>query len=372
MSLSTQRHNCTHSARAFPDEARAAAARVRGWLLSPHVQLRSGVHTGAVVGAMDSAGRARYVYPEIAGYYLHWLAEVPGDAARDELSAAASRAVDWAARQFRGTNVAQTRAYLGADEGDWRNDAVFFFDLAMLLRGLCAAAEARLVVPPHDLILRLVHELDRFVDTEGEVQAARTLHAGAVLPTRWSTIGGPFEVKACSRTLLATRHVELPARLAAACERLIERHAANTATLALEMLHPTLYFAEGMLVARPQLAGQVAELLRRVLTLQRGDGSLPEAEQGSGLPRSDIIAQALRVGLLLRDRGVEHAPHDHALGMLAEALLERIGPDGSVCFRNDLTAREPNVWCSIFAEQALRWYAQWREGRSLPAAEWLV
>jgi hypothetical protein len=58
--------------------------------------------------------------------------------------------------------------------------------------------------------------------------------------------------------------------------------------------------------------------------------------------------------------------------VLTEALLERVGADGSVCFRNDLAQREPNVWFSMFAEQALRWYAQWRDGRPLPAAEWLV
>ena len=31
-----------------------------------------------------------------------------------------------------------------------------------------------------------------------------------------------------------------------------------------------------------------------------------------------------------------------------------------------------NVWCAMFAEQALRWYAGWRNGVAPPAAEWLV
>jgi len=109
-----------------------------------------------------------------------------------------------------------------------------------------------------------------------------------------------------------------------------------------------------------------------LLRLQRDDGSLPESEQGSELPRSDIIAQALRIGLELRAQSVERAPDDRALALLAGALLSRVGADGSVSFRNDVANREPNVWCSMFAEQALRWYAQWREGATVPAAEWLV
>ena len=352
--------------------ARNAAARISAWLLSPQVQLREGAHAGAIAGALDGDGRARYVYPEITGYYLHWLAEAQADRARETLTAAASNATDWTARQFEDGALAKTRSYLDGDIADWRNDAVFFFDYAMLLRGVCAAAEADLIALPRDLVRRLLGELDKFAGADGEICAARVLRGGAALPARWSTIGGPFEVKACSRVLLAARHVELPTNLAGASMRLIDRYAPETATFALEMLHPTLYFAEGMLLARPDHARHIAALLARVLRLQRDDGSLPEAEQGSELPRSDIIAQALRIGLLLRGGSIENAPDDRALDLLADALLTRVGADGSVTFRNDAEAREPNVWCSMFAEQALRWYAQWSDGAALPAAEWLV
>lgn len=358
--------------RAPAGAARTTAERIRGWLLSPQVQLREGVHAGAVVGAMDSGGRARYVYPEITGYYLHWLAETQRDSDSADHGVAASRAVDWAARQFEGGALARTRSYLGNDTSDWRNEAVFFFDFAMLLQGLCAATQAHLIALPRELVQRLVEELDQFVGAGGEIHAARVIRAGAGLPPRWSTVGGPFEVKACSRVLLAGRYIDLPTRLSTACERLIDLYAPDAATVALEMLHPTLYFAEGMLAARPHCAGQIADLLSRVLSLQRHDGSLPEAERGSELPRSDIIAQALRIGLHLRARSVGDGPDDHELGLLADALLRRVGADGSVCFRTDVADREPNVWCSMFAEQALRWYAQWSEGADLPAVEWLV
>jgi hypothetical protein len=358
--------------RALVEAARTAATRISAWLLSPQVQLREGVHAGAVAGAMDSSGRVRYVYPEITGYYLHWLAEAHVHATGDAPANAAWNAAEWSARQFEGGALAKTRSYLEGDATDWRNDAVFFFDFAMLLRGLCAAAEADLIELPHNVVQRLIGELDKFAGADGEIRAARLVNVGASLPARWSTIGGPFEVKACSRVLLAARRAELPVKLSEACERLIDRYASETATLALEMLHPTLYFAEGILVARPGRAGDIADLLTRVLRLQRDDGSLPEAEHGSELPRSDIIAQALRIGLQLRARSLENAPDDRVLDLLADALLNRVDADGSVSFRNDVADREPNVWCSMFSEQALRWYARCRDGAALPAAEWLV
>ena len=349
-----------------------ASAALRGWLLSPQVQLREGAHAGGVAGALDAGGAARYVYPEITGYYLHWLADVREAGGLDEVRVAAARAADWARRQFDRGGIPLTRAYLVEAAPDWRNGAVFFFDLAMLLRGLCAASDARLIAPPLATLQRLIAELDAFVSPDGEIHAARPLRS-AELPTRWSTTGGPFEVKASSRVALATRHVALPERLARACETLADRYLASAASIALDMLHPTLYFAEGMLTARPQSASKIAALLRRCLALQSADGSLPEAEHGSSLPRSDILAQALRVGLLLRAAAVPDAPNDDALHGLADALIARVDAHGRIAFVPDTSAAaQPNVWCGLFAEQALRWYARWRDGKAVPAAEWLV
>ena len=138
------------------------------------------------------------------------------------------------------------------------------------------------------------------------------------------------------------------------------------------MLHPTLYFAEGQLLAEPARADAIATLLTRCLALQNADGSLPESDSGSTLKRSDIIAQALRVGLLLRQRGIVGAPSDYSLDLLASALLGRVARDGSIVFDPAAAMREPNVWCAMFAEQALRWYADWRENATPARIEALV
>jgi hypothetical protein len=357
-----------HTVAAAADDA---AARLRGWLLSEQVQQRRGEHAGGVAGALDADGQARYVYPEITGYYLHWLAEVRDAAGLDAVRVAAARATDWAKRQLE-HGAPRTRAYLVDAAPDWRNDAAFFFDLAMLLRGLCAAAEARLIAPPLATLQRLVAELERFVSPDGEVHAARVVRAGAQLPSRWSTLGGAFEVKASSRVVLAARHTVLPQNLRDACEALAERYRDSPAKIALDMLHPTLYFAEGLLVARPQAAPQIALLLARCLALQNADGTLPEADVGTALPRSDVIAQALRLGLLLDAQGIDTIDAA-ALQRLALALIARVDASGHIAFVPDSgTGTQPNIWCGMFAEQALRWYALRSDGKPLPAAEWLV
>ncbi len=196
------------------DLCETTAARLRHWLLAGDVQCAEGAQAGGIYGAFDASGKARYVYPEITGYYLHWLADVASATDADILRPAAQAATDWAERVLANGAVPATRAYVGADDtDDWRNRAVFFFDLAMLLRGLCAAHEAGLVALPRHAVDRLIDELAAFVDADGRIRAARA-DAGVSLPPRWSTLGGPFEVKASSRVELAARHRPLPAALA--------------------------------------------------------------------------------------------------------------------------------------------------------------
>ena len=52
----------------------ASAARMRDWLLGGPAQIRFGAEAGGVAGTLNAAGQPDYVYGEITGYYLHWLA----------------------------------------------------------------------------------------------------------------------------------------------------------------------------------------------------------------------------------------------------------------------------------------------------------
>jgi len=353
------------------DTARTTAARLRNWLLRGPAQLRDGEQAGGVAGLIDAQGKPRYVYAEITGYYLSWLADLPDTDADGNDGALvherARLAIDWATRAFaRAGQVPQTRIYLDAAEPDWRNDAVFFFDLAMLLRGVDAADEAGIARPSGALRATLHEQLAQFV-YDDSVHAAIQLRGTQALPPRWSTLGGPFLVKASSRVAYGERHCKLPSALARACANDSAQWAPVAGEIDIGMLHPTLYFAEGLLLSRPDRADAVAQLLRRCLELTHANGSLPETADGSARVRNDILAQALRVGILLRELHAKDAPTEGALDQLAATLLARIGDREFLAFNAD-SAGQANVWATMFAEQALRWYSSSASDRRPSAA----
>jgi hypothetical protein len=103
--------------------------------------VRAGAHAGGVAGCVSTCGSAKYVYPEIAGYYLQWLtwrAQRFGKFTCTRRRRRRGTAV--ACRLAFGRRPAADAVHLRGADNDWRNRAVFCFDLAMVLRGLAAAA----------------------------------------------------------------------------------------------------------------------------------------------------------------------------------------------------------------------------------------
>jgi hypothetical protein len=334
------------------ETADTAAARLRHWLLEGPAQLRGGEHAGGVAGSFDAHGRAGYVYGEITGYYLHWLAGLPGE--RTPRAVRAAAAVGWCERQF-ARGLPSTRIALIATEPDWRNDAVFLFDLAMLAGGVARAVAHGLVPVPAEWCESLGAALAGFVH-DGRLQPLRRLRHEAVLPDRWSTRPDNFTVKAATRILMLSAVTSLPVAVVDACRALVAERAPLAAQAPVELLHPTLYYLEGVLAAERAWWPGAAPLLARMLALANADHALPEAPDAPGVWRSDVLAQALRVGVLLQAHGVPGAPPRARLDALAQALAARVDAQGAIPFRTDAPPLA-NVWCAMFAEQALRWHA---------------
>ncbi|MBL0164111.1 MAG: hypothetical protein IPP82_10885 [Xanthomonadales bacterium] len=364
---------------AYVVEAEAASSRLRNWLISGAIQAVSGADAGAVAGSIDRDGRAHYYYPEITGYYLHWLAE-----ARESLGPAATLSAQcastWAARAFANNNIPATRIYpvedascakVAANPDDWRNRAVFFFDLAMLLRGLAAAHERELITEPDFVVNRLLTELARFINADGDIFAARARAEENVLPERWSTAAGGYEAKACAAILTAGKGRRIASTLMNACQQFNARQIGTAMMQPINLLHPTLYFAEGLMYATPFPASEITHLLSACLVLMREDGCLPETETSDQF-RCDVTAQALRIGILLRARSVDSAPNREQIFRLASALFNRVRDDGSLPCHADDGDGSSNVWSAIFAEQALRWFVRHERGLDLPAARWIT
>lgn len=361
----------THSSLATSRAARPAPAHdpLAAWLLNV-AQCRSGPHAGAVAGCVSVSGAASYVYPEIAGYYLQWLAwRALRFGGTDELAEHARAVQRWLAHwlMLPGT---PTRVHLDGTSDDWRNHAVFCFDVAMVLRGLGAAASQRLIEPEAAVVDGMSRVLERMIAPDGIFVACLPHTTNGVLPDRWSTRRGPFLAKAAAGVLRAATVLPgVPASVTRAAERTF---AASLTLLAREPhreTHPLLYAFEGVLSlprhprfleALPSVSVQFDILLAHAAH----DAHLPETlglGAGQGPARVDVIAQALRIGYLLAAHRPQQPPDRVALARLRQVMSRQIRPGGGVAFARSAAPAKANVWATMFADQALAFAAPSRD-----------
>ncbi len=346
-------------------QAEDGAARIGHFLLHGPAQQRSGgkIH-GAVAGTVRADGSAKYIYGEITGYYLHWLASFP--AAPDVLLAPAQAAANRMQNYLHPTDMPLTRTYLQASEEDWRNEALFAFDLAMIAGGLARANHRKLIMLSPQLLTDLQRWLSRFVG-EGGLKVCVPRSPASQLPQRWSTQGGSFTAKTASRILMLHKQTSLDANLVQACQQELQLRVSQAGQHGLDMIHPTLYSLEGCMTSAQADFDLLAHWFDQIIALQADDGSLPESLQTPDVRRTDIIAQALRVAVFLEYSLAQPGRYRAACDRFAQALLQRIRADGSMGFCTD-NKPEANTWCAMFSEQALRLYAAYSTEQPLPFA----
>jgi hypothetical protein len=101
--------------------------------------------------------------------------------------------------------------------------------------------------------------------------------------------------------------------------------------------------------ALPAMAAQLRELLEDCAHRDR----LREARSKPGLARLDIVAQCIRVALLLRAWHPSLAPEPERIDALLHRLASSVRADGSLPYCADAaTVTECNTWTAIFSEQA--------------------
>lgn len=314
-----------------PDRARAAA-----WLCSERV-----VAPGGIVSSWWNPDHPGYAYPEAATLWLAWAAwrrdRGEGGPRPEQVAAVA----DWLCQRVESAAAIGKRGHL------------YLFDTCLAANGLARAAG--LVSPLQaarvsQAFRRAVDGVHRFLDCD------RSLLPAPARPDRWSQRWG--------------RHLDRGAALLLRAGRLLEREAAVLAARRIrervgeppsEYTHALLYAVEGELLFRAcgEPAGPVDPVAAAdgLAALQRPDGSLPAWADGSGGPRSDAAAQAIRVWCL-----VDRERHAGAAGRAAARLAACQAPAGGVEYAPGSADR--NTWVTLFTDQALAWL----EGRAEPLA----
>ncbi len=337
------------------------------WLIDGPAQLRSGPERGSVGGVVDADGVVEYAYPEITGYYLQWLAwRADRGGATAVLSERATAAQRWLARWVASTPLPATRIHLGdgPQAADWRNGAVFFFDVAMVLRGVASAARVGLLAPCSELVGGLASLLGRLVGDDGLLRACLPRPGAGPLPERWSTRRGAFLAKAAAGVVAAAGALPaIPAEVGAAALRTLSSSLRALDEAPHDQVHPLLYAAEGFLglhdhPLRDSALPVISRELGRILAASHALGRVPEFLAGEpGTARMDILAQTLRVAALLRASGatvtVDWAEALRLRGQLVCALTG----EGTLPYVHGEVPVRHNVWATMFADQALAFAA---------------
>ena len=343
------------------DDVAKARDRLAGWIVDGGLQLNAGPHAGGVAGRLDAHGAPQYVYPEITGYFLQWLASRQSRGAGiADAALRAGKAQRWLRAWLAIEPVAPTRVYLHGVSDDWRNDAHFAFDHAMVLRGLAAAAEQRLLEPDPVVVRGVCTNLIGLIGSDGLLQACVPHQATSAMPDRWSTHRGPFLAKAARGILTAARTLQVPERLHAAAAATCAASLDWALASAHDYTHAFLYTIEGLLgESRDEIPGEVmhalvhqfADLLERTRTID----FVPESRTSVAVRRLDIVAQAVRVMFVLRARGQMLPGQRGTLDMLVGILVAGVSENGGVPF--DLRSDPPQygAWAALFTEQALAW-----------------
>jgi hypothetical protein len=365
-------------------DVRRVRQKIESWLLESEIQVRHGPHQGGIAGWIDNGNQAEFVYPEIAGYYLTCIAFLqvldPGKAG--VLVRRARLCFEWLCRQSEAGEVPLTRYYLRPCSTDWRNNVCFAFDLAMLIRGISSAREFLDESQYRWLLKVYLGRLGACCEPKGTMKPWLPLNRslGQAIPLTWSTTSGPYQLKIAAALL--SLGDAMPEQVLHSCRRLVADWT-KPKVHEVQHLHSFFYYLEGLVMMgwkekNPHYWSQAAGGYEQVMKNSTAGSGLTSQGNGCGREtRSDVLAQALRIGCLLKSQGfLKGKDWDDRMDQLTVALNAFISNSGAVAFR---AARKPrlchwNAWSAMFTQQALDFYERLSDGNCLQdrLVRWLI
>lgn len=320
--------------------------KMDSWLSQPHV-----FNDGTISGSLDQFNRSLYSYPEIAGYYLSYIAYLLQSYGYEKtLIDNARKVIQRQQLLWSRPTPPSTREYspYAAVSVDWRNQGMFIFDLAMLWRGITDIAELT------DINLWDAAELRAYIGTffsNTELTPVRWFdQRPSNAPDRWSTRSGPYQLKvlAALRKAAAYQHDQCVLdQVNVILPTVVNEF--NQASFHDHNPHSIAYALEGALLLGDDIGIDYSLGKKWVSHLAKvifsGDTSNVDYR------RSDAIAQLLRLSCC--------EPYfDPAIAFgLYELLLPTIHSDGGMNFTlAPCSVDYKNTWPVLFARQALDFY----------------
>jgi len=264
---------------------------------------------------------------------LSWLASLARLQPEIDPYPAATAAVGWLHTITSADHPPATRYYF-ADSDDWRNDATFTFDLAMMCRGLHAVRGLVPERPRKEVLQRLL----RHVLPRGNMLPV-FINARRELPDRWSTRMGAFQLKAAAALLPLKSHPAIWSTFYRWSGRVLEEVDSRE-------LHAAFYALEGLMQfaisGKPEAIHEAASCFETLFAYIDDT-------------RSDVIAQGLRLACALRSFGfLQGKTWNDRLVELRLRLETFISDSGAVSFRPvGCRPTHFNTWATIFVYQCL-------------------
>jgi hypothetical protein len=269
------------------------------------------------------------------------------EAGRSEPNVAlnANRAVAWLHARCANGYAPLTRYYLQQGVADWRNEAVFSFDLAMVLRGLASVKGLVAERMRQDTVDALRRHFCRFISSDR--QFVPYIHrTDELLPDRWSTRPGPYQLKTAAALLCSGDGQE--EELKQASLNMYERWRAPFFPRSDE-LHAALYAVEGLILFGARGCHEA---------WKAAADQYERCAEHFTYVRSDVVAQALRAACVLQRRGLLRPDWRERTAKLAEVLAGFVGADGAVLYSDPSVSSIPhlNACAAVFAYQAFTFY----------------
>jgi len=347
------------------------------WLLKSGIQNGSGAFSAWL--DLDK-GKNSFEYSEITGYAITTLSYLNSIQTSAELVKKAEKAAKWLSKNA----ITQEGAVLARNYQKWEKPNekfsfnggnCFSFDAGMVLNGFGELYNETGKQELLDSALKIGNFLIDNMMENGKMHAIYNVNAQKIVDTndKWSTGAGPYHAKIAIGLLKladATRNEKFGDAAVAICKNALEqqlpsgRFVTNPSNESTH-LHPHCYTAEGLLFAGMNLSEQrfidaAENAVAWALENQQKDGGVNAYFDGewNKSQRSDVLAQVLRLALVLKSIGRLQSVRGENILALKNRLLEFRHETGGFLYGKELDLSEKNcvnAWCTMFALQALEW-----------------